>query len=216
MAVLAGPFLCGTASHVVDDTSTALAPPCPPRRGGLGVGLTVAKRLVEMHGGSLTAQSAGEGQGSEFVIRLPLVREPSGAGGMGQPAGAATPTDKAARRRILLVDDLVEVAEDMAALLREGFGHEIRTAHDGPSALVAARTFRPHLVLLDIGLPRMSGYEVARLLRQEPGLEGAVLVALTGYGQEEDRRKTQDAGFDHHLVKPVGLKELQQLLADLK
>jgi PAS domain S-box-containing protein len=184
-------------------------------QGGLGVGLAVAKRLVEMHGGSVTAHSAGEGQGSEFVFRLPLLTESGGVetavrGGMGVPGRTA------GCRRILLVDDLADVAEDMAALVREAFGHEVRTAHDGPTALRVAAEFRPELVLLDIGLPGMSGYEVARRLRQQAGLGDVVLVALTGWGQEEDRRKTKEAGFDHHLVKPVGLKELQQLLADLK
>ncbi len=114
------------------------------------------------------------------------------------------------------MDDLADVAEDMAALVREGFGHEVRTAHDGPTALRVAVEFRPELVLLDIGMPGMSGYEVARRLRELSGLGDVVLVALTGWGQEEDQRKTKEAGFDHHLVKPVGLKELQRLLADLK
>ncbi len=126
------------------------------------------------------------------------------------------PKGTATRRRLLVVDDLVEVAEDMAALVREAFGHEVRTAHDGPTALQVAAEFRPELVLLDIGLPGMDGYEVARRLRGLPGLGDVVLVALTGWGQEGDRRKTQEAGFNHHLVKPVGLKELQALLAGSK
>ena len=136
----------------------------------------------------------------------------------GVRAGAGTPSGQAASRRILVVDDLVEAAEDMAVLVREAFGHEVRTAHDGPTALQVAADFRPELVLLDIGLPGMSGYEVACRLRQQLGMgDGdAVLVALTGWGQEEDRRKTTEAGFDHHLVKPVGLKELQSLLAGWK
>jgi PAS domain S-box-containing protein len=184
-------------------------------QGGLGVGLAVAKRLVEMHGGSVAAHSAGVGRGSEFVIRLPLSGESGGAATEGVRAGAGTPTGQAASRRILVVDDLVEVAEDMAALLREALGHDVRTAHDGPTALRAAAEFRPELVLLDLGLPGMSGYDVARRLRGLPGLGDVALVALTGWGQEDDRRKTREAGFNHHLVKPVGLKELQPLLAGL-
>ncbi len=219
----------GEAVVRVRDTGIGIAPEMLPKifdlfaqanrsldrsQGGLGIGLTVAKRLVEMHGGSLTAHSAGEGQGSEFVIRLPLVKEP-GADAEGVRQVRGEPTGQAPRR-ILLVDDLVEVAEDMACLLREAFGHEVRTAHDGPTALRLAADFRPDLVLLDIGLPGMNGCEVARRLRQQPGLGDAVLVALTGWGQEEDRRKTKEVGFDHHLVKPVGLKELEPLLASLK
>jgi PAS domain S-box-containing protein len=183
--------------------------------GGLGVGLTVAKRLVEMHGGSVTAHSGGEGQGSEFVFRLPLLKE-SGGAETAVRGGMESPGRTAGRRRILLVDDLADVAEDMAALVREAFGHEARTAHDGPTALRVAAAFRPELVLLDIGLPGMSGYEVARRLRELPGLGDAVLAALTGWGQEDDRRRAQEAGFNHHLVKPVGLKELQRLLAGLQ
>jgi CheY-like chemotaxis protein len=219
----------GEAIVEVRDTGIGIAPEMLPKifdlftqahrsldrsQGGLGIGLTVAKRLIEMHGGSVTAQSAGESKGSEFVIRLPLVRD-GGVKTAGIRGGGAT-HGKEGGVRILLVDDLVEAAEDMAALMREAFGHEVRTVHDGPTALQVAAEFRPELVLLDIGLPGMSGYEVARRLRQVSDLGGVVLVALTGWGQEEDRRKTQEAGFNHHLVKPVGLKELQPLLANLK
>jgi PAS domain S-box-containing protein len=175
----------GEAVVKVRDTGIDIAPEMLPKvfelftqasgsrdrsQGGLGVGLTVARRLVEMHGGSVTAHSAGEGQGSEFVLRLPLVLESAGFEAQGVRGGAGTPTGQAARRRILLVDDLAEVAEDMAALLREAFGHEVRTAHDGPTALRVAAEFRPELVVLDIGLPGMSGYEAARRLRELPGL----------------------------------------------
>lgn len=169
-----------------------------------------------MHGGSLTAQSSGEGRGSEFVMRLPLTGPENGAGGeRRREVTAAAPGDTTVHR-ILVVDDLVEVAEDMACLLREGLGHDVRTAHDGPAALAAARDFRPELVLLDIGLPGTSGYDLARRLRREAGLEHILLVALTGYGQEEDRRQALEAGFDHHLVKPVGLESIRPLLETLK
>jgi PAS domain S-box-containing protein len=221
----------GEAVVKVRDTGIGIAPELLPKvfdlftqasgsldrsQGGLGVGLTVARRLVEMHGGSVTAHSAGEGQGSEFVLRLPLVLESRGVDPEGVRGGGKTPPGETARHRILLVDDVVEVAEDLAALVREAFGHEVRTAHDGPTALRVAADFRPELVLLDIGLPGMSGYEVARRLRELPGLGDAVLVVLTGWGQAGDRRKAKEAGFDHHLVKPVGLQELQPLLAGLK
>ena len=129
---------------------------------------------------------------------------------------AGGPATQAVRRRILLVDDLVEVAEDMASLLREAFGHEVRTAHDGPSALQLAAEYRPELVLLDIGLPGMNGYELARRLRQQPGLGDVVLVALTGWGQEEDQRRSREAGFDAHLVKPVERSALTALLASAR
>jgi PAS domain S-box-containing protein len=200
----------------VFDLFTQAHPAQGRSQGGLGIGLAVAKRLVEMHGGSVTAHSAGAGQGSEFVFRLPLLSEHAGDQTEGVRARAGRPSGQAASRRILVVDDLVEVAESMAALVREAFGHEVRTAHDGPSALRVAADFRPELVLLDIGMPGMDGYEVARRLRQQSGMGNAVLVALTGWGQEEDRRKSKEAGFDHHLVKPMGLKELQSLLAGLK
>jgi PAS domain S-box-containing protein len=221
----------GEAVVRVRDTGIGIAPAMLPKvfdlftqanrsldrsQGGLGIGLTVAKRLIEMHGGSVTAHSKGEGQGSEFVIRLPLLAESGSAESKGVRGGAAPATGEAARRRVLVVDDRVEVAEDVAMLLREAFGCDVRMTHDGPTALQGAADFRPELVLLDIGLPGMDGYEVARRLRQQPGLGGVVLVALTGWGQEEDRRKSQEAGFDHHLVKPVGLKELQPLLGALK
>jgi PAS domain S-box-containing protein len=200
----------------VFDLFTQAHPAQGRSQGGLGIGLAVAKRLVEMHGGSVTAHSAGAGQGSEFVFRLPLLSEHDGDQTKGVRAGAGTPSGQAASRRILVVDDLVVVAESMAALVREAFGHEVRTAHDGPSALRVADDFRPELVLLDIGMPGMDGYEVARRLRQQSGMGHAVLVALTGWGQEEDRRKSKEAGFDHHVVKPMGLKQLQSLLAGLK
>jgi PAS domain S-box-containing protein len=178
-------------------------------QGGLGVGLTLVKSLVEMHGGSVEAHSEGAGQGSEFIVRLPVLQteQPSEASKVEQ-----TVRRPAAPRRVLVVDDNVDAAESLAMLLRID-GHEVRPVYDGTAALEAARTFRPEVILLDIGLPGISGYEVARRLRREPGLEKAFLVALTGYGQDDDRIQSQEAGFDTHLVKPADPTALQELLA---
>jgi PAS domain S-box-containing protein len=179
-------------------------------QGGLGIGLALVKSLAQMHGGTVKAFSEGPGQGSEFVVRLPARQAVS-------PPGEAQQSQEApgSPRRILVVDDNRDTAESLALLLR-GAGHQVRTAHDGPAALEAVRNFHPKVVLLDIGLPRMDGYEVARLLRQEHHKEGMVLVALTGYGQEEDRHRSQEAGFDHHLVKPAAPEAIRQVLADEK
>jgi len=166
--------------------------------GGLGLGLTLARRLTEIHGGKLDAASAGLGQGSEFIVRLPILQ--------GEPPIEMKTRPvlvyEAARRRILVVDDNADSAAALALALG-AIGHEVRLAGDGPSALDVAAEFEPEVVLLDIGLPGMDGYEVARRLRARKESAGVVLVALTGYGQEEDRRRAQDAGFDHHLVKPI-------------
>lgn len=179
-------------------------------QGGLGIGLTLVKRLVGMHGGTVTAGSAGHGQGSEFVVRLPIL-------GAGTPppllpsAGLDRDGFPGSSCRILVVDDNKDSAESLALFLRL-IGNTVEVAYDGPTALAAAVALRPDLILLDIGLPGMDGYEVGRRLRQEPSLQHAVLVAQTGWGQAEDRRRTREAGFDHHLVKPVDFSQLQQLL----
>jgi PAS domain S-box-containing protein len=184
--------------------------------GGLGIGLALVKRLVELHGGSVTAHSEGTGKGSEFVVRLPLVKENGGRvkEGKDETTSAPTPAPLPAARRILVVDDDRDAADSLALLLRL-WGHEVRTSHDGQSALKAARSYQPDLVLLDIGLPGLNGYEVGRQLREEFGKEQMLLVAMTGYGQEEDRRRSQQAGFDHHWVKPVDPVALRALLAAL-
>ena len=183
-------------------------------QGGLGVGLTLTKNLVEMHGGSVTAHSLGLGEGSEFVIRLPLPDQknliPQEKRKQVQRKDAH-PTGY----KLLVVDDNKDAAKTLAMLLRIK-GHEVQVAHDGLSALEAAKTFLPTMIFLDIGMPGMDGYEVAQHLQQMPGLEQTVLAALTGWGQEEDRRRTEEAGFDHHLVKPLDGRQLEQLLADLK
>jgi PAS domain S-box-containing protein len=182
-------------------------------QGGLGIGLTLVRNLVEMHDGSVEAHSEGVGKGSEFMVRLPLVEsEMSDA----ELAGSKEPTrpGAAAAHRVLVVDDNIDSAESLGHMLRL-MGNHVCTAHDGPSALEAAATFIPDLVLLDIGLPGMDGHEVARRLRQLSGLEEAVLVAQTGWGQDEDRRRSHEAGFNHHLVKPVSPAALQALLLGL-
>jgi signal transduction histidine kinase/integral membrane sensor domain MASE1/CheY-like chemotaxis protein len=180
---------------------------------GLGIGLTLVRSLAQLHGGTVTAASAGPGRGSEFVVRLPCL-PPHTALPPPAPQAPADPA-RAPRRRVLVVDDNADSAESLAILLQMQ-GHDVRMAHDGPSALAAAREQRPDLVLLDIGLPAgMDGYEVAQRLRPEPGLERAVIVAVTGFGQEEDRQRATDAGFDGHLVKPVDMQKLWRLLAGL-
>jgi signal transduction histidine kinase/ActR/RegA family two-component response regulator len=175
---------------------------------GLGIGLTLVKRLVEMHGGTIEARSPGPGQGSEFIIRLPLVLEASAA--LRQPA-SAMPGGMPAQR-ILIVDDNVDAAASLGLLLRLT-GNEIRTAHDGLEALRVAEEFRPEVVVLDIGLPRMDGYEVASRLRGSPWGREMVLIAATGWGKEADRHRSRESGFNHHLVKPVDPAAMMQLLA---
>jgi len=176
---------------------------------GLGIGLTLARRLVELHDGRVVARSAGRGQGSEFEVRLPSSTASA-------PRPATPPLTAPARNghRILVVDDNEDSAESLAILLRMS-GHDVQIAHDGPSAVELAHVSSPEVVLLDIGLPGMSGYEVARRLRSRAGAATALLIALTGYGQREDRRRSQEAGFDLHLVKPVDPVELERALASL-
>jgi PAS domain S-box-containing protein len=177
-------------------------------RGGLGIGLTVVRKLVALHGGAIAAHSEGPGRGSEFVVRLPVLADSGG-----QPvAGAVRPSTRVAqRRRVLVVDDNVDAAESIGMLLRL-WGHEVRLAHNGPQAIRAAAEQRPEVFVLDIGLPGMNGFEVARHLRQQSDFHNALFIAVTGYGQEEDRRRTEEAGFDHHLTKPVDPVALENLL----
>jgi len=182
-------------------------------QGGLGLGLALVRRLIEMHGGRVEAQSAGTGSGAEFIVHLPRiaaapVQDDSGA------AGGESPS-KSAGVRVLVVDDNVDSAESMALLLSLD-GHDVRTAFDGPDALKVAAAFQPEAVLLDIGLPGMDGYEVAKQMRALPGLQKALMIAVTGYGQADDRARSKAAGFDHHLVKPVDPEILSALLASLK
>jgi len=166
-------------------------------QGGLGIGLTLVKKLVELHGGTVQAASAGPGQGSEFTVRLPGTRGQLLVAAAERPASAAF-----AVRRVLVVDDNQDALHSLALLLQLE-GHQVETAADGPTAIAAAQAHLPEVVFLDIGLPGMDGYEVARRLRQLPGAEEILLVALTGYGQEEDRRRSFQCGFNEHLVKAL-------------
>jgi PAS domain S-box-containing protein len=181
-------------------------------QGGLGIGLALVQRLVELHGGKVEAYSV-VGQGSEFVVRLPVIPTES------PPARISTTTPPAERAeftlsplRILVVDDNVDAASGLAILLKAS-GHDVHTVHDGLAAVKAVSTYMPDLVLLDIGLPGLNGYEVAKCIRRDPLLRDIILVASTGYGQESDRQTSLDAGFNHHLVKPASFEKLQQILS---
>jgi PAS domain S-box-containing protein len=182
-------------------------------QGGLGLGLALVKRLVELHDGSVEAHSDGLDRGAEFIVRLPLIA------GSGQDAAVApVPVQPVARSGlpdILVVDDNKDAA-DVLALMLQLEGHRVHVAYDGHSALEFARQEKPAVMVLDIGLPGMDGYELARLLRGHPHTASATLIALSGYGQEEDRRRAREAGFDHHFVKPVDPQELGNLLGGLR
>ncbi|MEO8178827.1 MAG: PAS domain S-box protein [Deltaproteobacteria bacterium] len=183
-------------------------------RDGLGIGLSLVRSLVTMHGGSVEARSVGLGQGSEFIVRLPLAEHP----GL-DIARSVRPGDAEAAVPpmvgILVVDDNQDSADSLGALLSY-LGADVRIAYDGQSALEALRTYRPSVVVLDLGMPGLDGYEVADRVRRDPDLCDLTLIALTGWGQEQDRRRSREAGFDHHLVKPVDLEALKTLLASLK
>jgi CheY-like chemotaxis protein/anti-sigma regulatory factor (Ser/Thr protein kinase) len=173
---------------------------------GLGIGLTLVRSLVHLHGGSIAATSDGLGKGCTFTFRLPLVEAP--VRGNEAAAGRVMPE---LRLRILVVDDNRDAAESMGLVLARA-GAEVDVVHDGVTALDRIERFRPEIVLLDIGMPGMSGYEVARRIRACPALRDVQLVALTGWGQADDRQRSLDAGFDHHLIKPAGIDELRALL----
>jgi PAS domain S-box-containing protein len=188
-------------------------------QGGLGIGLTLVRRLVEMHGGSVEAKSEGPRKGSELIVRLPAPpispqeQAPAVAPAEARRASEATAIKGTGQpRRVLVVDDNHDVAETLAMLL-ESLGHRVEMAHDGRRAIEIAQALQPEVVVLDIGLPGMDGYQVAKEIRRKPPLQKAMLIALSGYGQEEDRRRSQEAGFDYHLVKPVSWTVLESLLA---
>jgi signal transduction histidine kinase len=184
-------------------------------QGGLGIGLALVRQLVQMHGGSVTAYSQGPGQGSEFLIRLPLRLKSFRDASAVLDNGAAAPADGVKRgHRILLADDNRDALDSLATLLQCD-GHEVHTAGDGAEALEVAAGCHPDVVLLDIGMPKLDGYEVARRIRAEPWGKSTVLIALTGWGQDEDRRRSREVGFDSHLVKPLDPEMLSTLLARL-
>jgi two-component system CheB/CheR fusion protein len=178
-------------------------------RGGLGIGLTIVRRLVELHGGRVEARSGGPGQGSEFLLHLraiPSTFRPS------RETAAAGASDEAVRPLgVLVVEDNQDAADGLAMILRL-WGHEVQVAFDGVGALEMAERHEPDVIISDLGLPGMDGYELARQLRQRPAFGKAVLVALSGYGREEDKRRALEAGFDHHVVKPPDLDALARLL----
>jgi CheY-like chemotaxis protein len=183
-------------------------------QGGLGIGLSLVKSLVELHGGRVEAHSPGPGQGSEFVVVLPTIPAPAAAPAPRAPVAAAAENGHAAAAAggVLITDDNRDAAHSLARLL-QAWGYRTWVTYDGPAALAAAAEHRPRVALLDIGLGGMTGYDVAQRLRADPATADTRLIALTGFGQEEDRRRSQEAGFDAHLVKPVDPEELQHLLA---
>ncbi len=177
-------------------------------KGGLGIGLTLVRRLVQLHDGSVEARSAGLGRGSQFLVRLPRLRLPLP---LPREQAHAEPCQSANMRRVLVVDDNVDSAQSTAMLL-ELAGHEVRVVHEGTGALTAAAQFRPDVVVMDIGLPGMSGYDVARHLRGRRETARVLLIALTGYGQPDDVFRIKAAGFDHHLVKPASPEQIAALV----
>jgi CheY-like chemotaxis protein/anti-sigma regulatory factor (Ser/Thr protein kinase) len=177
-------------------------------RGGLGIGLTLVKRLVELHGGRISVRSGGQGRGSEFIVRLRVLAE-------GDSPAAAPRESKAVvtqSQRILVIDDNRDAARSLAMLLQLS-GHEVEMAHDGRQAIEQAEAWKPSVMLLDLGMPEMNGYDVCRTVRQTAWGKSIRIVALTGWGQDQDRRKTREAGFDDHLVKPVDPSVLNKILA---
>ena len=178
-------------------------------QGGLGIGLTVVRSIVEMHGGSVEARSDGPERGSEFIVRLPIHRDAAPRAPADQSDGKIRPC------KVLVVEDNVGSARTLAAMLERFWKHDIRVVHDGVAAIEAAEQFLPDLIFLDIGLPGLSGYDVAKRLREDPKFRQTKLIALTGYGQAEDRRRAHEAGFDEHWVKPISVASLYSLFRSM-
>ena len=178
-------------------------------QGGLGIGLSLVQRLVELHGGNIEARSEGLGKGSEFVVSLPVDMSVVEAPSQSNDVPSVTPSSK---RRILVADDNKDAASTLAMILKF-LGNEVRTANDGLQAVELAEEFRPDVVLLDIGMPKLNGYEACRRMREQVWCKTTYIVALTGWGQDEDKRRSQEAGFHRHLVKPVDPAALKNLLA---
>jgi CheY-like chemotaxis protein len=181
--------------------------------GGLGIGLALVKGLVEMHGGTVTAMSAGQGKGSTFTVKLPAFERT--AAPVAAVRSESEPHYAGPLRRILVVDDNRDSANSMAIMLKL-MGNEVRTAHDGIEAVEAAQEFRPKAILMDLGMPRLNGYEATRQIREQTWGRQMLIIALTGWGQEADRSQSQEAGCDGHLVKPVNLSDLESLLTELE
>jgi two-component system CheB/CheR fusion protein len=194
--------------HLVFEAFTQGETTLARSRGGLGLGLALVKGLVELHGGSVEARSDGPGHGAEFLVRMPLAPERPA---LNEPARAAV--SAMPQRRVLVVEDNVDAAETLEEMLRL-WGHEVAVAHDGRAGVEKARTFEPDVVLCDIGLPVMDGYQVARAIRADPALAPTLLVAVTGYALAEDQRRAAAAGFDRHLGKPVAIDVIEDLLAN--
>jgi CheY-like chemotaxis protein len=217
----------GTVAILVRDSGTGIPPEMLPRvfdmftqvnhhmnraQGGLGIGLALVKSLVEMHGGSVKAHSEGTGRGCEFVVRLPLADTQLRADLSGEKAG---PPAYVALRRVLVADDHHDAADSLGMLLKL-IGADVRVVYNGPDALDAFESDKPAVVLLDLGMPGMDGFEVARWIRRQPHSEDVTLIALTGWGQAEDRDRTRRAGFNHHLTKPPDLSTLKTILVSLE
>jgi CheY-like chemotaxis protein/two-component sensor histidine kinase len=190
------------------DMFTQSAPSLERSQGGLGVGLALVERLIKLHGGTVTAYSAGAGHGSQFTIRLPAATQK----GAVHERHEAPLRPAASRCRVLVVDDNVDSVDTLATLLRM-MGHEVVTAGDGEAGLDKAEEFHPHVAVLDIGLPKVNGYDLAKQIRQQPWAKDVILVALTGWGQVEHRLRSKESGFNHHLTKPVDFDLLQEILA---
>jgi CheY-like chemotaxis protein len=192
----------------VFDMFLQVTPPAGRARSGLGIGMALARNLVELHGGSLVGHSRGLGHGSEFVLRLPMAKAPSDTAPV---LPRATRTHTLTGQQVIVADDNRDAANSLGRLLRV-LGADVQIVYDGAAVLAALQQSPAASVLLDLGMPGMDGFQIARRIREQPELSAVVLIALTGWGQEEDRRRTVEAGFDHHLTKPADLAALQALL----